>query len=167
MSGRLLDFKSYIGGQDNVQVIEMTPSTQTTYQYNYGTDVSSYSFEVDYQTLVVDTLAYQRESGLPNFTDSTVVGYFANAEVGNANIDTGSAATGIVNITIPSQRYTGNIVPDARANVPITVLSVKWTNGGVTPNTTTSHRWAIIERYEPDVTPGNPRNEAGFTALTT
>ena len=54
-------------------------------------------------------------------------------------------------------------MPDARANVPITVVGFKWTDP--TANVTDSHRWAVIERYEPDVTPGNPRDEAGFITL--
>ena len=56
-------------------------------------------------------------------------------------------------------------MPDARANVPINVVSVKWTDSGLTPTNTQSHRWAIIQRWEPDVTPGNPRDEAGFITL--
>jgi len=76
MSGRLLDFSNYIGGADNVQVIEMFPSTQKTYEYDYGTDVSSYTFEADYQTIVVDSLAYDRVTGDPNFANSSGIGYF-------------------------------------------------------------------------------------------
>tara|TARA_R100000773_G_C4219590_1_gene118184 strand:+ start:2418 stop:2909 length:492 start_codon:yes stop_codon:yes gene_type:complete len=163
MSGRLLDFKAYIGGADNVQVIEMFPSTQKEFTYDYNANVSAYSFEADFQTIVVDTLAYDRTSGLPSFTDSKVVGYFANAEIAGSFIDTSGAATGEVKLTIPKNRYSGNIVPDARANVPITVVAFKWTD--TTANVTDSHRWAVVERYEPDVTPGNPRSESGFISL--
>ncbi len=165
MSGRLLDFKNYIGGADNVQVIEMFPSTQKTYEYNYGTDVSSYTFEADYQTIVVDTIAYDRVTGLPNFTDSTVTGYFANAEIGSGNIVTTDASTGVIKLTIPAQRYVGPLTPDARTDVAITVVSFKWTDTTVTPNVTDSHRWAIIERYEPDVSPGNPKLSNSFIPL--
>lgn len=165
MSGRVLDFKSYLGGSDNVIIEEMFPSTQKTFTYDYGADVSSYTFEADYQTIVVDQLTYSTQTGEPNFTTSTVVGYFANAEIGAANIVTTDAASGRIDFTIPKNRYTGNIIPDARANVAITVVGFSWTNTGVTPNTTDGHRWAIIERYEPDVTPGNPRDEAGFITL--
>jgi len=165
MSGRLLSFKNYLQGSDNVQVIEMFPSTQKTFTYDYGANVSAYTFEADYQTIVVDTLTYDRTTGDPNFTDSTVVGYFANAEIDPSNIVTTDAASGLIKLTIPSQRYTGNIIPDARANVAITVVGFKWTDTTTTPSQTDSHRWAIVERYEPDVTPGNPREEAGFISL--
>ena len=167
MSGRVLDFKSYIGGADNVIIEEMFPSTQKTFTYDFGADVSAYTFEADYQTIVVDTLTYDRTTGDPNFTDSTVVGYFANAEIGAANIVTTSAASGTIDFTIPKNRYTGNIIPDARTTVPVTVVSVKWTDSNTTPSQTSSHRWAILERYEPDVTPGNPTLEAGYTAIPT
>lgn len=167
MSGRVLDFKSYVGGMDNVIVEEMVPSLQKTYRYDFGTDITNYSFELSGQTLVVDTLAYDRVTGDPNFTDSSVTGYFANVDYGAGNINVVNATLGTVDITIPAQRYTGNIIPDARTTVPVTVVSVKWTDSNTTPTQTSSHRWAILERYEPDVTPGNPTLEAGYTAIPT
>ena len=167
MSGRLLDFSKYLGQANNVQVIEMFPSTQKSFEYNYGIDVSGYTFEADMQTIVVDTLAYDRATGDPSFADSKVVGYFANSEIGSGNISNTQAASGLVKFTIPSQRYTGPLTPDARTNVAITVASFKWTDTTLTPNTTDSHRWAIIERYEPDVSPGNPRLSNVFIPLGT
>ena len=165
MSGRVLDFKSYLGGADNVQIKEDFPSSATTYRYDYDGNISNYAFELSSQTIVVDTLAYDRNTGEPNFANANVVGYFANTEIDAANINVVDASAGTVDITIPAQLYTGNIVPDARANVPINVVSVKWTDSGLTPTNTQSHRWAIIQRWEPDVTPGNPRDEAGFITL--
>lgn len=167
MSGRILDFKSYIGGADNVVVQEMTPSTQKTFNYDFGQSVSSYNFAADMQTIVVDTLAYDRITGDPNFANSNVLGSFANSEISSGNIVTTNAANGTIKFTIPANRYQGNIVPDARANVPITVVSFRWTDTSVTPNTTEQHRFAILERFEPDVTIGNPTLGAGFTAIPT
>jgi hypothetical protein len=167
MAGRVLDFKSYVGGQDNVVVEEMTPSVQKTFNYDFGTDVSSYTFAADFQTIVVDTLAYDRVTGEPNFTDSKVLGSFANAEIAGGNIDSSSAAAGNIRFTLPANRYTGQMLPDARANVPITIVSFRWTNTGVSPNTTENHRYAILERYEPDVVIGNPTLDAGYTAIPT
>jgi len=167
MSGRLLSFSNYVGGADNVQVIELFPSTQQTFTYDFNTSISGYTFAADYQTIIVDTMTYNTTDGQPNFTTSAVLGSYANAEVDAANINVLDASLGTVNLTIPAQRYTGNIIPDARTNVPITVLSFKWTNTTPTPNTTESHRWAIIERYEPDVVIGDPTLGAGFTAIPT
>lgn len=165
MSGRLLDFAAYLGGPDNVQVIEMFPSTQKTFTYNFGTNVSNFTFTADRQTLVLDTVAYDRTTGLPNLTDTAVIGYFANAEISNSFIVTSQAASGIIKFTIPAGRYSGNIFPNARENVVCTVIGFTWTNNGVTPNTVETHRWAILERYEPDVPVGDPRQSPGFTSL--
>jgi hypothetical protein len=163
MSGRLLDFKSYIGGSDNVITLEMFPSTQKSYTYNYAVDVSSYTFEADYQTLVLDTVSYDRATGDPNFTDTNVVGFFANAEISGGNIDTSDASSGLIYFTIPKNRYTGSITPSARTNVPATVVSFKWTD--TVENTTNSHRYLILERWESDVAPGDPTLDAAFTKL--
>jgi hypothetical protein len=167
MSGRLLSFSQYLQGGDNVKVEEMFPSTQKTFTYNYGSDVSNYVFEADYQPIVIDAMTYNTNDGQPNFTSSSVLGSFANAEIAGSNIVTTDASSGLIKFTIPAQRYTGPLVPDARTNVVISVVSFKWTNQGVTPNTTESHRWAIIERYEPDVAIGNPTLDGGFTAIPT
>lgn len=165
MSGRLLDFKNYVGGSDNVQVLELFPSTQKTFTYDFNANISSYTFEADMQTLVVDSLTYNTSDGNPNFTSSNITGFFANTEIGAANIVVTSNSEGLVNFTIPSQRYTGNLIPDARSNVALTVVSFKWTDTGLTPPTTDSHRWAILERYEPDVVIGDPTLSTGYTVI--
>ena len=162
MSGRLLDFKSYVGGADNVQVIEMFPSNQKSFTYSFGgANVASYSWKIDYQSILLNTVTYDRTTGNPNFADTSVTGYYSNLTTitePNANIDTSSAATGTVVITIPDDRYTGRLLPDARSNVVMTVLSVEWTTAD-TPPQTDLHRWAILERWEPEVTVGDPGQE--------
>lgn len=165
MSGRLLSFANYLGQANNVQVIEMFPSTQKSFTYDFSTSIVGYTFEADYQTIVLDTVTYDRTTGNPNFTDTNVTGYFANAEISNSYIDTSTLAAGTVKFTIPSQRYTGPITPDARTNVAMTVVGFKWTDTNVTPNVTNSHRWGVIERWEPDVSPGDPTLSNAFIRL--
>ncbi len=170
MSGRTLTVSQYLGGSDNVKFIEKFPSEQTTFNYNFGANIANYAFELDAQTIVVDTLAYDRITGDPNFTDSNVIGHFANVDIGASNVSARNNAAGTVNITIPSHIYTqaSKILPDARTNIPITIFSVAWTDSGQTPNTVQAHRWAIIERYKPgDNALGNVLTSAGFTSLTT
>ena len=170
MSGRTLTVSQYLGGADNVKFIEKFPSEQKTFNYDFGANITNYAFELDAQTIVVDTLTYDRTTGDPNFTDSTVVGYFANVDIGSGNVSARNNTAGTVNITIPSHIYppTANITPDARTNIPITIFSVAWTDSGSTPTTTQAHRWAVIERYKPgDNALGNVRASAGFTSLTT
>lgn len=168
MSGRLLSFENYIGGADNVQIIEKFPSEQKTFTYSYGVDISNYTFELDAQTIVVDTLTYNTSDGNPNFTTSNVIGYFANVDVGAANVSNRNNSAGTVNITMPSNLYAGNVLmPDARTNVPITVFSVSWTDTNTTPSTTEAHRWAVLERYKPgDKSIGNILADTSFVSLT-
>ena len=167
MSGRLLSFKNYIGGADNVQVEEVFKDTAKTYTYNFNTNISNYNIELSQQTIVVDAMAYDRTTGAASFTDSKVIGSFANTEIAGSNIVVTDAAAGIVNITLPGGLYAKNVLPDSRGETPITIISVKWTDSGVTPNTTEEHRWALIQRYAPDSPIGKPSDSSGYTALTT
>ena len=167
MSGRLLSFSKYLGGADNVQVLEVFKDTQSTFTYNYGTNITNYQFELSAQTLVVDSLTYDRTTGDPSFSTSTITGFFANSEISASNINRLSNAAGTVNVTIPGNLYTGNVLPDSRGETPITVVGFRWTNTGVTPNTVDEHRWALIHRYSPDSSLGKPSTSAGFSTLTT
>lgn len=165
MSG-VLSFSDYLGGPDNIQVEQIFPSTKRTYAYNFNTNITSWTFAVDYQTLVVNPVAYDR-NGVPNFSASQVIGYFPKVDV---TIDSGvvnviNASLGTVNITIPGNMYTGALIPDARKNVPITIVGITWTTAD-TPTQVNSHRWAFIQCYEPDVAIGNPILENDYTPLT-
>lgn len=166
MSGRLLDFSQYLGGADNVEVIEMFPRNQKRFQYNFGTNVSTYTFSADYQTIVLDTVTYDRTTGLPNFAETNVIGYFNNTGniAANTYISTAQAGTGFVDFTIPSDRYTGTIFPNARDNVVMTVVAFEWQDAS-TPPRKELHRWAIIERWEPGVTIGDPTLDTNFVRL--
>lgn len=163
----VLQFSEYLGGPDNITIEQIFPSNKRTYQYNFGKDITGWTFEIDYQTLVVDPVSYDRFSGEPNFSNSRVIGSFAKQEV---TIDSGvvnvtDALLGKVNITMPSNLYTGPIIPDARSRVPITVVGVTWTTA-TTPTEKFTHRWAFLMSWEPDVTIGDPTTAAGYTALT-
>lgn len=168
MSGRFLDFKSYLGGASNVLFLEAFPRTQKTYTYNYDADVSGYTFTADYQSVLLSNVTYNNITGEPNLTSTEVTGYFTNtANVSASLIDTASAATGIVNFTIPENRYTGNILPSTRANVVCTIVSFQWDTDD-TPVQKDSHRYCILERFDPQVgkVPGDPADEVTFVALT-
>ena len=170
MAGRVLSFKDYIGGADNVQVVEMLPKQAKKYVYDFGTDVSTYNFLVDFSTVVLSNVTYDRVTGDPNFTETLVKGYLGptKSTVDPATyVDTTNAATGLVNFTIPPDRYLGSIYPDARTNVVMTIMEFAWTTND-TPPQTDSHRWAIIERYTADVVAGDPTavgNAVLFTSI--
>jgi hypothetical protein len=164
--GRLLDFSQYLGGPDDVEVIEMFPRQQKKFQYNFGANVSTYTFSADKQTLVLDTVSYDRDTGNINFTDTNVIGYFDNtANISAATyIDKTQANTGIVTFTIPENRYTGTILPNARENVVLSVIGFEWQDA-TTPPRKELHRWAIVERWEPGVTIGDPTLDSSFVKL--
>jgi len=166
MSGRILDFSQYIGGADNVKVIELFPKSQKAYTYGFGQDVSTYTFSADVQTIVLDQVSYDRTTGEPNFADTLVIGYLPNTANIDANtyIDTSLAASGNVTFTIPAESYTGNITPSTRTNVVMSVVSFEWTTAD-TPVQVDLHRWAILERWEPGVTPGSPLDEPTYVSL--
>jgi hypothetical protein len=164
MSG-VLSFSDYLGGPDNIQVEQIFPSTKRTYAYNFNTNITGWTWAVDYQTLVVNPVAYDR-NGVPNFSNSLVIGFFPKVDVAidSSVVNVVNAALGTVNITIPGGMYTGPIIPDARKNVPITIVGITWTTAD-TPTQVNSHRWAFIQCYEPDVTIGNPILDNSYTAL--
>lgn len=166
---RVLDFKQYLGGANNVQMIEMLPEHQRTFTYNYDTDITNYNFTANYSSVVVDAITYNVNTGEPNFAASNVIGYIGptSTSVPGANIVKTDATAGTVDFTIPKNRYTGPLIPDARTNVVITIMEFTWENTNPTVNTFDSHRWAILERYSADVTAGNPTSDASFVAITT
>jgi len=158
----VLNFSQYLGGPDAVNCEQVFPSSQQTLQYNFAQNVQNWIFEVEAQTLVVDTITFDRTTGLPNFANSTIIGYFPNQVIStSSNIVVVNQTAGIVNITLPAYMYTGPILADARKNVPITVVSVAWTTPGsnvgyVINPTANSHRWAFINCWEPGIIPDDP-----------
>jgi hypothetical protein len=162
----ILNFQQYLGGPDSIKCEQVFPSNQKTLLYDFDRDVTGWTFAADYQTLVIDQIAFNRNTGQPNFSQSQVIGSFVKVEMtGDAAPDVITVGTGKVHVYFPSSMYTGPIIPDARQNVPITVVGVTWTDNS-TPAQINTHRWALIQCWEPDVTVGDPTLAAGYTALT-
>lgn len=162
----VLNFQQYLGGPDQIQIEQIFPSNQKTLLYNFDRDVTGWTFAADYQTIVVDSITFNRTTGQPNFSESTVIGSFPKQEISGATAPSVvSASVGTVKVHIPANMYSGNIIPDARQNVPITVVGVTWTDDS-TPAQVNTHRWAFIQCWEPDVGIGDPTQEATYTALT-
>jgi hypothetical protein len=162
MSGRLLSFSQFLGGADNVKVIEMFPSTTKVYSYNFAQDITSWTFGSTYQSLLLDSVTYDRVTGLPNFTETNVLGYWPSYTDPTPTTIT-DVLNGSVDYRIKADRYTGAIFPNARENVVMTVASFTWNSPNGSATDTDSHRWAIIERYLPgDSTPGDPSLDASY-----
>jgi hypothetical protein len=151
----VLSFDQYIGGADQIKIEQTFPKNQKTLIYNFGQDITGWTFELDYQTLVVDTVQFNRNTGQPNFSGSQVIGSFPKAEITDGNISVTDATNGLVKVTFPQNMYTGPIIPDARLNVPITIVALTWTDAN-TPVEIRTHRWALVQSWEPDVAVGDP-----------
>lgn len=161
----VLTFSDYIGGPDEIVAAQAFPSDQKSYLYNFGTDVTGWTFSADQQTLVIDTVAFNRYTGEPNFSNSTVIGSFPKVELtGNSAPQVGNAAAGTVTLRVPAGMYDGPIIPDARENVPVVIVALTWQNAE-TFATIQTHRWAFVQAWEPDVAIGDPTTDPDYTAL--
>ena len=162
----ILSFAQFIGGADQLVIKQDFPSSQSSLVYNFDQDITGWTFSADYQVIVVDSLAYERFTGDPNFANSTVIGSFPKAEItGDAAPAALDVAAGTVRVTLPANMYTGGLIPDARKNVPIAIVGFTWTTDD-TPTQTSTHRWAVVQSYEPDVGISDPVDEADYTALS-
>jgi hypothetical protein len=165
MGAGVLSFAEYIGGPDEVIAAQSFPSDQKSYLYNFDTNITGWTFSADFQTLVVDKIAFNRYTGQPNFANSQVIGSFPKVELtGTTAPQVSNASSGLVSLRVPASMYTGPIIPDARANVPVTVVAFTWSNAD-TFATTQTHRWAFVQCWEPDVAVGDPTDDAGYTPL--
>lgn len=162
MSGRVLDFAHYIGGADNVITVEMFKRSKKTYNYSFNQNITGWTFTADMQSILLDALTYDRTTGLPNFTDTNVLGYFDNYATITSPVTVTNATLGEVDFTIPDNRYAGLIFPNARELVVATVVSLEWDYG----QQKDAHRYLILERWEPGIAMGNPQNNDGITQPT-
>jgi len=161
----LLEFSQYIGGADNLQTEIAFPSTQRTVVYNFAQNITGWTFHLDYQTVVVDAISYDRNTGAPNFANSSIIGYFPSGNITTAtNVQVVSTSSGTVAITFPGGLYAGSILPDARNHNPITIIGVTWADTS-TPKQINTHRWAFIQSWEPGVPPGDPVLANNYTTI--
>jgi len=160
----VLTLSQWLGGPDEVKVESTFPSSSRTYVYNFGRDITGWTFKLDAQTVIVDTITYDRD-GTPNFANSQVLGTFPYTVVTTATyITVMNTSTGIVNVTHPANLYTESILPDARSNNPLTVMGFTWTDTQ-TPPQINSHRIAKIMAWEPQVPVGNPTTSTNYSPV--
>jgi hypothetical protein len=160
----VLTLSQWLGGPDDVKVESEFPSTTRTYAYAFNTNVTGWTFKLDYQAVVVDSMTYNRD-GSPNFSSSKVIGSFPYGVVDTSTyIIVMNTASGIVNVTHPASLYTGPIIPDARVNNPLLVMSFTWTDNQ-SPKQTNTHRIAKIMAWEPQVVVGDPTTSTNYSAL--
>jgi hypothetical protein len=161
----LLDLSQYIGGADNIQVEITFPSSQKTILYNFQQDITNWEFFLDYQTVVANSITYDRNTGAPNFASSQLIGTFPSGVIDTSTyITLLDPAAGTVAVTIPANIYTGPIIPDARTHTPLTIVGFTWTTNDV-PAQIATHRWAYLMSWEPGVIPGDPTLTENYTSV--
>lgn len=154
MTGEVLSAAQYLAGADNVYVLEAFARSQKRFSYNFGEDISGYTFTCDFQSILLDQVSYARTgTGEPDFENTNVIGYFNNYSTVTGAFFQYYPVDGLTWFTIPAYRYTGKLLPHAKNNVVATVVSVEW----VTPDgDSEAHRYVILERWEPGVEVGDP-----------
>lgn len=157
-----LTFNDYISGSNVSSIKKQYPSSQFIVNYDAGEDVTSWTFSADYQTIVVDNIAFDR-AGEPNFTSAQVLGYFPAVTItgGDAPVVT-DAANGLVKFTIPGDMYDGPINPNIRNIGVVTVVGFTVETDDGTKDTT---RYARLQCWESGVDLGDPATHTGYVAL--
>lgn len=161
----ILTFAQFVGGADQLVLKQDFPSSRKSLVYNFAQDVTGWTFTSDYQVIVVDSITYNTYTGEPNFSASKVIGSFAKVETSGSDAPSvTNTSSGLVKYNLPANMYSGGLIPDARKNVPIAVVSNTWQTND-TPAQISSHRWAVIQNWEPDVAVADPILEGGYTAF--
>jgi hypothetical protein len=161
----VLSLNQWLGGPDNILAESTFPSSEKTYAYQFNQNITGWSFSLQSQTIIVDAIAYDRITGAPNYANSNVIGYFPSIQISTSTyIQVANTATGIVNVTHPANQYTGPILPDARANIPMEIVSLTFSDN-TTPKQINSHRMAKILAWEPGVVPGDPTQASVTTTV--
>jgi hypothetical protein len=166
----VLDFQQYVGGADQIKCEQWFPTNRRTLIYNFQQNITSWTFAARFQTLVVDTVQFARYTGQPNFANSTVIGSFEEENMttfaAGAYVPTVlNAATGTVRVYHPNGMYTGPIIPDARKNVPVTVVTFQWTDNNSPIANINQHRYALVQCWQPGTDAGDPTLTTAFIPL--
>lgn len=158
----ILTMSQYLGGADNVFVIEAFKRSQRLYYYNFDRSVTGWTFTSDFQSVLLDKISYS--NGEPDLNSSTIIGYFNNYTTVSNAIQVFDSTVGYIGFVISDDRYTGIISPHARENVVATIVSLEWTE----PNgNKDSHRFVVVERWEPEQPAGDPKTDPSYIDAAT
>jgi len=157
----ILTVADWLGGADNIQASKAFPSTQSTPVYNFNKDITGWTFESTNQSLVIDQLKWNKYTGEPNFSDSIVIGSFPSTP-SSIQPEVLDALTGLVKLTLPADMYTGSLMPNGRVDVVLAILSMKWTQDD---GNSDGQRWLVVQSWDPQTTPGDPKEEPDFIPL--
>jgi len=148
----ILDYRNYLNTlQTLTNVDHIFPSDQKTYTYsvdNSGT--GGWVANITWQTLLIDQVSYD-STGRPNFSNSTLLGYFENSSGTTTEYSTGT-------ISVPEGIYTGPLLPASDLYVPIIIIGFEWRQDGASYQQNIGY----IVNWEPGVPIGNPYDSEFF-----
>lgn len=150
MSG-ILDYQRYLNTLQSLSEIgNIFPTTQKTLTYEIeGGGTQGWTATITWSTLLVDNIAWS--NGIPNFSNSTVIGYFPPASGSVTEYTNGV-------ISIPANIYTGPLLPTATRRVPMTVVNVSW----LKDSEEYSVNFGYMQNWEPGIIIGDPYNWVEF-----
>lgn len=150
----VFDYKRYINifatAEDVLQVFPRDQRSLTFSFNNLGQD--GWICDIDWMTLVVDQIKWKQDNE-PDFTNSTVIGYFEGSTSTVVQVGT--------KIVFPANMYTGPILPGATRNVPITAVNINWYKG----NINFQRQFLLIQNWEPGTIIGDPENDPNFIPI--
>jgi len=149
----ILNYKRYLETLQTITELGNTfPSNQTTYTFNIGgSGVDGWTATINWTTLVIDQYT-ENANQVPDFNQSQVLGYYTGGT-------TSQYTTGV--LSLPSQMYSGPILPASLTNLPITVVTINWLKDG----TTYDVNLALIQNWEPGVTIASPTTGIDFEPI--
>jgi hypothetical protein len=147
----ILSYNKYLNTLQTLSNAESSfPSTQKTLTFDIeGGGADGWTASVNYSVILVDKISWVRD--IPNFTNSSVIGYFPEFEGSFTEYSTGV-------ISIPANIYQGPILPTGEKNVPIVIINITWTKDDLTFSTNLGY----VQAWEPGVPLGDPYKSIYF-----
>lgn len=154
MANGVLDYKRYLQTLQTITDIGGTfPSSQRTYLATIDGNAhnSAFTATIEWNTVLIDQVDYNRYTKQPIFDNSTIIGYFPGGSTSQYTTAT---------ISLPAFMYNGPVLPGGVEYVPLTVVNVTWTGGtmpaGGVQTPTFQHQLAFLQNWEPGIEIRNP-----------
>lgn len=147
----ILSYKKYLNTLQTLSNAESSfPSTQKTLTFDIaGGGADGWTASVNYSVILVDKISWTGQ--IPNFANSSVIGYFPDFEGSFSEYSTGV-------ISIPANIYQGPLLPSSEKNIPIVIINITWTKDDLTFSTNLGY----IQTWEPGVVLGDPYKSIYF-----
>jgi len=151
----ILDYKKYLNTLQTLNEIgNLFPTDQKTLTYYVGSPgtTQGWTATISWMTLIIDRVSSFSANGLPDVTNSQILGFYTGGS-------TTQYSTGT--ISLPTLMYTGPILPASLVNIPLTVVNVSWVKNGQTYDV----NFGFVQNWTPGVRIGDPYGGFDFEPL--